>query len=220
MSVPVKVCGITRLEDAEAALAEGAQALGFIFFPGSPRYVAPERAAEIVAALPPFAVTVGVFVREDVEEMNRIAAFCPLHRIQLHGGEDEGVLAALERPAYRAFRIGEQADLAAVEAAPDRTVLLDTYDPQLPGGTGRPFKWSLARQVAETRRVILAGGLNPDNVARALAEAQPAAVDVSTGVEARPGVKDPALLAAFFRALAGHTFPTPSPWSGAHAIPR
>ena len=124
MSLPVKVCGITRLEDAEAAIAEGAQALGFIFFPGSPRYIAPERAAEIIAALGPYPVTVGVFVRERVEEMNRIAALCPLHRIQLHGGEDTAVMAALERPAYRAFRIKEQADLVAVQAAPERTVIM------------------------------------------------------------------------------------------------
>ncbi len=217
MSVPVKVCGITRLEDARAAIAEGAQALGFNFYAPSPRYLTPEHAAEIISALPPFVVTVGVFVQERVEEMNRIAALCGLDRIQLHGGEEATVAAALVRPAYRAFRLKEPGDLAAVEAAPEGTVLLDTFDPHVFGGTGRPFNWEWARRIAQNRQVILAGGLNPENVAQAVAEAQPAAVDVSSGVEAAPGVKDAARLADFFRALQGHIFPTPSLWSAADA---
>ncbi len=217
MSLPVKVCGITRPEDARAAVDCGAQALGFIFYPPSPRYVEPERAAAIIAGLPPFVVTVGVFVGEPAEAINRIAEHCGLDRMQLHGGEPAGLLDELERPAYRAFRLEAEGDLAAVEAAPDATVLLDTYDPDLHGGTGRPFNWEWARALGRTRRVILAGGLTPENVARALETARPAALDVSSGVEAAPGVKDRARIEAFFRAVRGHPFPTPSPWSAEHA---
>jgi phosphoribosylanthranilate isomerase len=217
MSLPVKVCGITRPEDAHAAIECGAQALGFIFYAPSPRSVTPERAAEIIAALPPFVVTVGVFVGEPAEAVNRIAERCRLDRIQLHGGEPAEMLAALTRPAYRAFRLEKADDVAAVEAAPDGTVHLDTYDPDLFGGTGRPFNWEWAREIGRTRRVILAGGLTPDNVARALAVAQPAAVDVSSGVEAEPGIKDHDRITAFFQAVRGHLFPTPSPWSPEHA---
>ncbi len=217
MSLPVKVCGITRLEDAQAAIACGAQALGFIFHRPSPRYIAPERVREIVAELPPFVVTTGVFVQQSAEEMDRIAALCALDRIQLHGGEPAEMVRAVSRPAYRAFRLKEEGDLAAVEAAPEDTVLLDTFDPEQFGGTGRAFNWEWARRIGETRRVILAGGLTPDNVARALAAAQPAALDVVTGVEAAPGIKDAGKIARFFEAVAGHSFATPSPWSAGHA---
>ncbi|MCZ6645014.1 MAG: phosphoribosylanthranilate isomerase [SAR324 cluster bacterium] len=217
MSLPIKVCGITRLEDAQAAIACGAQALGFIFHKPSPRYVTPEQARGIIAELPPFVVNAGVFVGESAQEMNRIAALCALDRIQLHGGEAAETLQAVERPAYRAFRLKEEGDVAAVEAAPDQTVLLDTFDPDQYGGTGRAFNWEWARRIGKTRRVILAGGLNPENVARALATAQPAALDVSTGVEAAPGIKDAERLASFFTAVKGHNFSTPSPWSTGHA---
>ena len=217
MSLPVKVCGITRLEDAEAAIACGAQALGFNFHRPSPRYIAPERVREIVAELPPFVVTTGVFVQQSAEEMDRIVALCPLDRIQLHGGEPAEMVGAVSRPAYRAFRLKEEGDLAAVEAAPEDTVLLDTFDLELFGGTGRAFNWEWARRIGETHRVILAGGLTPDNVARALAAAQPAALDVVTGVEAAPGIKDAGKIARFFEAVQGHSFTTPSPWSAGHA---
>ena len=221
MSLPVKVCGITRLEDAITAIDCGAQAVGFIFHKPSPRYIAPERARGIIAALPPYMVTVGVVVKLDAAEINRIAEFCRLDRIQLHGGEPAELLRQLQRPAYRAFRLRGEADLARVEAAPEETVMLDSYDADHYGGTGRPFNWEWARTIstsrARPRRVILAGGLNPENVAMALEEAQPAALDVSSGVEVEPGIKDPAKIGAFFRAVSGHTFTTTSPWSAENA---
>ncbi len=217
MSFPVKVCGITREEDARAACECGAQALGFNFYRPSPRYIEPGRAGEIIAGLPPFTVAVGVFVGEGAAEINRIARVAGLDRIQLHGNEPAELLAELERPGYRAFRLREEGDVAAIERTQEKTVLLDTYDPGLYGGTGRPFNWEWARKLGEGRRVILAGGLNPANAALALETARPAAVDVSSGVESAPGIKDPAALAAFFQAVSGHVFPTPSPWSADHA---
>lgn len=205
MSVRVKVCGITNLEDALLAEACGAAALGFIFHPPSPRSVSPEAAAEIVRALHPMTTTVGVFVAGDAEDMaghiNAVAAQCRLDRVQVHGGAPHALLAALERPAYRALTLRSEADVAAAEAAPDATLLLDTYDQVLAGGTGRTGNWAWARRVAATRRVILSGGLRPENVAAALAAVRPAAVDASSGLEAAPGRKDAERVRAFFRAV-------------------
>lgn len=217
MSLPVKVCGITRLEDAMTAIEAGAQAVGFIFHKPSPRYISPERAREIISALPPFVVTVGVVVRLAADEINRIADLCRLDRIQLHGGEPVDILQKINRPAYRAFRLHEEADLAQVEAAPEDTVMLDTFDPDHFGGTGRPFNWEWAHKIGQNRRVILAGGLNAENAARALQTAQPAALDVSSGVEAAPGIKDAEKISLFFQAIEGHVFTPPSPWSAENA---
>ena len=217
MTVPVKVCGITRLEDARAALEFGARALGFIFYRPSPRDLSPDRAAALARALPGGVTKVGVFVGERPEEINRIAALCDLQMIQLHGGEPPEILAELERPAYRAFRIEREEDLAVVEAAPDRTVLLDTFEVERVGGTGKTFHWGWARAIAANRRVILAGGLRPENVRQALDEAAPAGLDVSTGVESAPGLKDAAKIAALFRALSDYPHSPPSPWSANHA---
>ena len=202
---PVKICGITRREDAQLAVNLGAAALGFIFYRPSPRYVTPERVAELMWELPPFVTTVGVFVDEPVAEMNAIAERCRLDRIQLHGHESPETLAQLIRPGYRAFRLQQPADLDAVAAAPDRTVLLDTYQTDLYGGTGRPFDWSWARRLVERlgeqgRRVILAGGLTPENIGDAIRAARPYAVDVCSGVEARPGKKDPVRMRKLLRA--------------------
>jgi phosphoribosylanthranilate isomerase len=197
----VKVCGNTRLEDALAAAELGADALGFIFWAPSPRAADPAEVARIVPRLPPFVVTVGVFVDESVEAMNRIADRCRLDRIQLHGQEPYETLTRLERPAYRARKPRSRAELEALLAEPDETLLLDTYDPALPGGTGRASDWDWAREAGQRKRVILAGGLNAGNIARAIAAARPSAVDVSSSLEARPGIKDPRKIEAFFRAF-------------------
>jgi phosphoribosylanthranilate isomerase len=199
--IPVKICGITRAQDAEAAVRCGARALGFILWPRSPRYVTPDDAARIVAGLPPFVVAVGVFVAQPVEAMNAIAARCRLDRIQLHGGEPHGTLAALARPGWRVFRLKAEADVAAVLAAPDRTVHLDAFHEQLVGGTGQTADWAWARRLAEAKTVILAGGIGPGNAADAVRAAHPAALDVNSGVESAPGIKDPAKIEALFRAL-------------------
>ena len=201
MTVPVKVCGNTRLEDARLAAEMGAHMLGFIFYAPSPRSVAPEKAAAIIRDLPPYVVAVGVFVNEKLDRMNQIATECRLDRIQLHGNEPYETIRALVRPAYRAFRLREQSDLTHVVGEPDSCVLLDTYDSGIPGGTGRTFDWTWARKAAEVKQVILAGGLGAHNVAEAVAAARPAAVDVLSSLESSPGKKDSAKVEAFFSAL-------------------
>jgi phosphoribosylanthranilate isomerase len=140
--------------------------------------------------------------------MNRIAAHCRLDRVQLHGREPYELLARLERPAYRARKLRGEGDLEAVLAEPDETVLLDTYDPGLHGGTGRPFDWEWAREAGRRKRVILAGGLNAQNVALAIEVARPAALDVSSSLEARPGIKDRGRIEAFFLALRRQAAPS------------
>ena len=216
MTPRVKVCGNTRLEDALAAVECGADALGFIFYAKSPRAADPEAVAGIVRRLPPFVVTVGVFVDETVETMNRLAERCRLDRIQLHGQEPYEMLARLARPAYRARKPRSREELAALLAEPDETVLLDTYDAGLRGGTGRPFDWNWAREACRHKRVILAGGLSAENIAQAVVAAQPAAVDVSSSLEARPGIKDRRKIEDFFRALRGEAAHIP-PSSKPHA---
>lgn len=197
----VKVCGLTRVEDALHADACGAHALGFIFHPPSPRGVTPEQARRIIAALPPLAVKVGVFVGQPVAEICQVAEFCALDRIQLHGGQPFADLARLNRPGYRALRLKDERDLAAALEGPDTTVLLDTYDPLLQGGTGRPTDWGWAKQMAQRKRVILAGGLGPETIVQAFRTVHPYGVDASSGLESAPGLKDPAKVNAFFNAL-------------------
>lgn len=201
VSVRVKICGITRLEDALHAEACGAHALGFIFWEPSPRAVTPAAAAPIIAALQPFTVKVGVFVNEETGRINEIAERCRLDRIQLHGGEPHETLAALNRPGYRAFKLKDEKALAEAEKAPDRWMMVDGYDPALVGGTGRPANWSWAARLARSRSVILAGGLSPENVREAIDAVNPAAIDAASSLEAKPGEKDPARVEAFFIAL-------------------
>ncbi len=187
----VKICGITNLEDARMAVKAGAHALGFIFA-SSPRQVTPEQAAAIIAGLPPFVHTVGVFVDQDVAG---VLAVCPLDAVQFHGDEPPDVVAShtgVRR--IKAFRVGCNADLDALPAycSVADAFLLDARVPGMAGGTGQTFPWRLA---AEARRfgrpIILSGGLTPENVATAIAEGRPDAVDVSSQVEWAPGRKDP-----------------------------
>jgi phosphoribosylanthranilate isomerase len=218
VTLRVKVCGNTRLEDAMTAVDLGADALGFVFYRPSPRAADPAEAAKIVRELPPFVVTVGVFVNESVETMNEIVERCRLDRIQLHGQEPFETIARLTRPAYRARKLRSREELDALRAEPDETVLLDTPDSGLHGGTGRTFDWTWAREAGRHKRVILAGGLNAENVARAVEQARPAAVDVSSSLESRPGIKDPRKIEAFFRALRGaegYFSPTSEPHASA-----
>ncbi len=202
MSVRVKICGITLAGDAHLAEACGAHAVGFIFYPPSPRAVAPEDAAAIAAQLHPYTVKVGVFVGESPQRMNEIADLCRLDRIQLHGGEPFAMLSRLNRPGYRALKLQSQGDVARVQSEPDGTVMLDTHAEEIHGGTGRAFNWEWAREVGRDHPVILAGGLAPDNIAEAIRKARPVAVDASSSLETAPGRKDPAKLEAFFRAIA------------------
>jgi phosphoribosylanthranilate isomerase len=193
----VKVCGITRVEDALAAVELGADALGFVFWPNSPRVIDPFRARAIVAALPPFVSVVGVFVNQPASYVNGVAALARLTAVQLHGDEDAAYAAAMTRPVIKAVS-GNSSD---EDAWPERvTLLVDAHDLVKRGGTGRAADWAAAARVAQTRRVLLAGGLNADNINDAVAQVRPFGIDVSSGVESSPGIKDRNRMAAFLKA--------------------
>jgi phosphoribosylanthranilate isomerase len=203
--VKIKICGITNLEDALLAAELGADALGFIFYPKSPRKVAPETARQVIAQLPPFVAAVGVFVDEDAAVVREVAATVGLDLVQLHGQESPEYCRSLGRRVIKGFRIQDKSSLAAL--APYRgavqAFLLDTYKKGQVGGTGEIFDWHLAREAKKYGRIILAGGLTPENVAQATNIAQPEAVDAASGTEAAPGRKDPDKLRAFFKAIRG-----------------
>jgi phosphoribosylanthranilate isomerase len=207
----IKFCGMTRREDVIAAADVGAGAVGFIFWPSSPRAITPEQAQALVRIVPPFLATVGVFVDQAAEDVRRIAEFVGLSTIQLHGRETPEYAAQFDGHVIKAIGEPDQ-DLATAAALwPEKIALLvDAIDPQRRGGTGARADWSAAAALARTRRVILAGGLRPDNVGEAVAQVQPYAVDVSSGVESRPGIKDHARMRAFAdavrsaRVFAGH----------------
>jgi phosphoribosylanthranilate isomerase len=190
----VKVCGITRAEDAEHAVARGATALGFVFWPRSPRYIAPERAAAIVRRVPAGVATVGVFVNEPVAGIRQAIEQSGISTVQLHGDEPVSYAAQLTQPLLRALDVRA----AAVTDWPlEITILLDAADPARRGGTGMRVDWARAEPLARRRRVVLAGGLSPENVDTAVELVGPWGVDVSSGVESAPGVKDPARVTAF-----------------------
>ncbi len=195
--VRVKICGITNIEDALIAAEAGADALGFIFYPKSPRFISPDAAAKIVAELPPFIAPVGVFVDEERERVIRVREEVGLRVLQLHGGEPPEFTSSLPGPTIKGFRVGEGFNEDEIDEYACSAILLDTYVEGLPGGTGKVFDWEIARRWAERRRVILAGGLKPENVAEAVRKVRPYAVDVSGGVEVRPGKKDPDLVLRF-----------------------
>jgi phosphoribosylanthranilate isomerase len=199
----VKICGITSMQDAEAAVEAGAAALGFVFWPKSPRFIDPHRARAIVSSLPPFVVPVGVFVNQPSAHVKGIAALVRLGAVQLHGDEDVLYVAGMDCPVIKAVSIERREDEAdRIDIWPRRTMLLlDVHDPVNRGGTGRTIDWSAAVPIAAKRRTLLAGGLTPDNVAEAVALVQPFGIDVSSGVERSPGVKDHARIRALFEAL-------------------
>ncbi len=194
----VKVCGITSTEDALAAASCGADVLGFVFAP-SPRRVTSEQAREIIGRLPSHVRAVGVFVNESMARIKMIQSFCGLDMIQLHGDETEDEAALLGNRVIKAMRVGPDCPRWE-DAYPTATLLLDTYCPDLRGGTGRTFDWRLAVGPATLRPIILAGGLTPENVVEAVKTVHPYAVDVSGGVESEPGRKDHDKLDRFIRA--------------------
>jgi len=200
----VKICGITRREDAEAAVAAGADALGFVFWPGSPRSIDPFRARAIVSGLPPFVTPVGVFVDQPADYVNEVASLARLGAVQLHGDETVSYARMLKRPVVKAVGLGNDgaAALDRIEMYPDHVlILLDVHDPVRRGGTGRTIDWSAAAGVASRRRIVLAGGLTVDNVGEAIARVRPFGIDVSSGVEQAPGIKDHQRLKALFEAV-------------------
>lgn len=204
MTPRVKICGVTRREDAMLAAALGASAIGFVLWPDSPRYVLPSRVRAIVTDLPPFVTAVGVFVDQPPEAIAEIAAEAGLTAIQLHGREDARKFRHLPWPIIKAVAVRRGVRPAALLDVPAGIpVLLDAFDPERLGGTGQSIDWQVAASIAVERPVILSGGLRPENVATAIASVAPIAVDVSSGVECTPGVKDPAKLRAFFDAVGG-----------------
>lgn len=201
MSVRVKLCGITRLEDALLALELGVDAFGFNFVEGSPRHVAADRARDICAALPPFVTRVGVFADELPAVMEATALLAGLNCLQLHGNEPPETCRGIAFPWYKAHRVGPEFRPESVRLYRCGASLLDADVPGKRGGTGHTFDWSIARQVSAYGRVIVAGGLTPHNVAEAIETARPYAVDVNSGVESAPGRKDRRLLTEFMAAV-------------------
>ncbi len=201
MSVRVKICGITSIEDAVAAVNAGADALGFMFYERSPRRISMDMVATIKNALPPFVMRVGVFADAN-ETVIRGAALCGLHALQFHGNETpEFVKRFSPITTIKAFRMQNAGSLAVLPTYNTSAWLLDSYTPEQLGGTGNTFNWDLAIQARNLGRpIILAGGLTPENVADAVRKVRPYGVDVSSGVEFAPGKKDPARLAAFIQA--------------------
>jgi phosphoribosylanthranilate isomerase len=196
----VKICGITRIEDARHAVECGASALGFIFWPKSPRFVDPFRARAIVASLPPFVTTVGVFVNQPAEYVNGVASLAGLGAVQLHGDEDAAFASSIRRPVIKALPVGA-GTVDHASWASHYTLLLDAHDPERRGGTGRTVDWSRASAIAASRRVLLSGGIAPQNIAQAISVVKPFGVDVSSGVEDAPGIKNHARVRALFEAL-------------------
>lgn len=198
----VKICGITGADIALGAVEAGADALGFVFAE-SRRRLTPEAAREIIRKLPPFVTTVGVFVNEDLATVCRIADYCGLDLVQLHGSESPEYCREVNRPVLKAIRVAGAGDLEQMARYQVRGFLLDTFIPGQPGGTGQTFPWHLAREAGKYGNIIVAGGLNPDNVHQALTEAEPYGVDVSSGVET-DGVKDLAKIREFISRVRRH----------------
>ena len=201
-NVRSKICGITRIEDALAAAEAGADAIGFVFYAKSPRAVDVRQARAIIAELPPFVTTVGLFVNASRCELNEILEVVPLDLLQFHGDETPQDCEGYHRPWIKALRVrpGDDLEAACQLYAGARGILLDTYVPGVPGGTGEAFDWSLV-PARLSKPIILAGGLSADNVGQAIAQVRPYAVDVSGGVEQAKGIKDAAKIEAFMHAV-------------------
>jgi len=198
----VKICGISSYEDAKLALDLGAWAIGLNFYPPSPRYLRPEEAAALVKRLPAGALVFGVFVDAPLDGVNAIVETVGLGGVQLHGNETPGYARRVRAAeAMKVFRVGPGFDPSRLDAFGGLRILLDAYDPSRPGGTGKTFDWSVARAAAKRAPIVLAGGITPENVEAAIAAASPWGIDVASGVESRPGWKDPEKLRRLFEAV-------------------
>jgi phosphoribosylanthranilate isomerase len=187
----VKICGITNRADALSAAEFGADALGFVFYRKSPRYIHPEQAREIISQLGPFTTPVGVFVNDEREKIEEIIEVSGIETVQLHGEESPAYCASFRGvKVIKAFRVSDEFDPERLNDYTVDACLLDAYSKAAYGGTGETFSWETARRAKAYGRIILAGGLTPENVAQAIREVAPYAVDVSSGVEHSPGVKD------------------------------
>jgi len=202
MRTRVKICGITRIEDALEAVKQGADAIGLVFYPPSPRHVTPELAAEIVKKIPAFVSVVGLFVDADPAEIERTLTMVHLDVLQFHGAETPAQCRQFSKPYMKAVRVKTDTNLVqyAADYADAKALLLDAFAEGVPGGTGQVFDWTLIPQNLALP-VVLAGGLNAENVGQAISHVKPYAVDVSGGVEASKGIKDAAKIAAFMRGV-------------------
>lgn len=200
----VKICGMKEPSEVEKAVEAGVDALGFIFVKGSPRAIDPEQAREIIAGLPPFVDAVGVFMNESPEGVGEIVNYCGLTVVQLHGQEPPEYCEMMSRRVIKAFQV--RPDMGPDHLEPYNDVvwgfLLDAYHKEMGGGTGETFDWSLVEKVQPQKPLILAGGLAVDNIAAAIEQVQPFAVDVNSGIESSPGRKDPEQIDALFRQVA------------------
>ena len=201
MQTLVKICGLTRDQDVEACIDLGANWLGFNCYTKSKRYISPDKIRQLHARIPPEVTTVGVFVNESIEKVNRIMQDTGLQLVQLHGDESPKYTQALNHKYIRAFRVSPQFQLETIMKFHLTHFLLDTYHPNLYGGTGDSFNWEIAKKAKTFGHLILAGGLTPENVKKAMVIVRPFAVDVCSGVEAAPGVKDLKLVEAFISAV-------------------
>jgi len=202
MLIPkVKICGITNYEDAVAALDMGADLLGFNFYPESPRFVTPEKAAEIISKLPGFIDTVGVFVNTSFEKIRETISQCQLDWVQLHGDEDPQfcrLFLSLNVKTMKALRVKDQTDIARANDFFTDAILLDAFQPERYGGTGLTFDWNVIGHIS--KRVFLAGGINPDNAAEAV-KLGVYGIDVCSGIEAQPGKKDHKKMKRLFESI-------------------
>jgi len=203
--VRVKFCGFTNLADALAASRLGIHAIGFIFVKNSPRYIEPEKTAEITSQLAPFILRVGVFCNTDISRIEEIASVCNLDIIQLHGDESSSFCKKIKEK-FRCIKVLKIKDKKSLDVITEYNfvdaILLDTYKEDMAGGTGETFNWDIAREARKFDvPIILSGGINPDNVKQAIKEVNPYAVDVSSGIEKSPGVKDHELMARFIASV-------------------
>ena len=207
MRTRAKICGITRLQDVKAVVDAGADAIGFVFYPPSPRAVSAEQAAELIQAIPPYVQTVGLFVNHTLEQIQAIINIASIDILQFHGDESaetcQAVAAHVGRRWYKAIQVKPDldvvAEIAKYQAAGASAVLLDAWHPELKGGTGHSFDWTNFPKL--NLPLILAGGLNPDNIEQAILTTQAYAVDVSGGVESAKGIKDQQLIERFMQGV-------------------
>ena len=195
--VKIKICGMTQLKDALFAIEQGADAVGFIFYKKSPRSTTMKTVRDIILKLPPLAGTVGVFVDETVERVNKVADYCGLDMVQLHGDESPAFCRKIHRRVIKAFRVKDFQSIKQMRKYSVSGFLLDTFSDNLHGGTGKTFDWNLVLPAKKIGPVILAGGLTPSNIRQAVSQTRPYGVDVCSGVEKSPGVKDPEKVRAF-----------------------
>lgn len=199
LQIKVKICGMTQLKDVLFAIEQGVDAVGFIFYKKSPRAVTMKTVREIITKLPPLVDTVGVFVNESAERLNKIADYCGLDLVQLHGEESPAFCRKIHRRVIKAFRIKDLQSIKQLEKFPVSGFLLDTFSDDLHGGTGKTFDWNLALPAKKMGPVILAGGLTPRNILQAVRQVRPYGVDVCSGVEKSPGIKDLEKVRAFLK---------------------